>query len=109
MKKIVIISLLTFFSIFGKAQLLAAEKIAIQLDSIAKAEKITKFSVYYHAYTNGGLKEFFIDYFTDFKFNGQLLLLIDPDNVSRYYNLNKLVHFTINKKDHILKLYFQVS
>lgn len=98
-----------FLSSSGKAQLLAAEKIALQLDSIAKAEKITKFSIYYHAYTKGGLKEFFVEYFEKFKFNGQFLILIDPDDVSRYYNLNRLVHFTIDKKERILKLYFQVS
>lgn len=83
----------------------SGEKTAWKLDSIAKADKITKFSVYFQLVD----KEVFVEYFEEFKFDGHLLILIDPNKEVRYYNLDKLIHWTIKKKDKILKLYFQRS
>ena len=107
----VILFSLFFISLNQNAQS-GREKIAWKLDSIIKAEKLTKIGIYFHAVDvkpyDAIAKEVFVEYFEEFKFDGALLLLIDPNKEVRYYNLDKVIHWTIKSKEKILKLYFQI-
>ncbi len=103
MRYLILFSLF-FISLNQNAQA-GREKLAWKLDSIIKAEKLTKIAVYFHSAAGG---EVFVEYFEEFKFDGALLKLVDPDKEVRYYNLDKVVHWTIKSKDKILKLYFQI-
>jgi hypothetical protein len=98
-----------FLSICVRSQsLLPAEKIAIQMDSIIKADGIKMVSIYFHKNYNDNILEQIAESSQEFKFIGQFLVLSMSENYPKYYNLNKLLHFTVLKKQQKLQLYFEV-
>ncbi len=112
MRCFVLFSIFIAFSFNGIGQT-NAQITSVKLDSIIKADKITKLAVYFQtvdidAKGKTTPKETFIEFFEEFKLDGHLLVLIDPDKEVRYYNLEKIIHWTIKKRDKILKLYFQI-
>jgi hypothetical protein len=104
-----------------KSPLSSAEKTAHILDSLAKEYNIKDFSVYVHAAETKivaghtklidptNLTSLLVGEYSNWRFDGQFVIFLDnadPDAV-RYYNLEKMVHFTATKGKNI-RIYFQM-
>jgi hypothetical protein len=123
MKQLTLIVFL-FITLTGKAQsekssLSSGEKLGLKLQALAKENDIKHISVYFHVsatwlsdlrvddLNKTSVASHLIDEYADFKFDGQFIVFSDPNDkdIIRYYNLEKLVHFTIVKGKNI-RMYF---
>jgi len=121
MNKLIPLAFLFFISLNTNAQLSAGEKLGLKLDSLAKAYDIKLISVYFHVgstkisdmkiqeLNKTFVESYLIDEYNNFKFEGQFIIFTDNNDkdVVRYYNLEKLIHFTASKGKNI-RVYFQM-
>jgi hypothetical protein len=121
-----LIILIALFLSFGlhaqtpKLPLTTGERIGLKLDSLAKAYDVKHISVYFHVASTWmsdlrvedmnktSVASHLIGEYSEWKFEGPLVIFTDPaeKDAVRYYNLEKMVHFTATKGKNI-RIYFQ--
>lgn len=108
MKYIVTIAL-TIISFLLKSQTMTqSEKMIVHLDSIVKADNIKVIGIYAYKNYNDNIIEQIIESSQTFEFKGQFIVLTDSENFLKYFNIEKLINFTVFKKDKKIRLFFQV-
>lgn len=108
MKNIIIITLTVLSSLLKSQTTTSSEKMAIQLDSISKADDIKVIGIYAYKNYSDNIIDHILASSQTYKFKGQFIILNENEKFPQYFNLDKLINFNIVKKDKRIQLYFQI-